>query len=220
VALDSIDFDQLLEDEAAEAEAEAGQSASRQSGPLVQWLIVLGLALGIVPLYLLSSTVKAETTSLQTRLDELQEQLVGAPEMPADAEQLEGDIAMLQEQAAELDNLWIALANRHIDWPDVLPTITTYDPELVRLTGMTQSENRILIAGQARHEAAALAYADQLESSGQFAHVSMQSMTVLGPADVPAEDDEDAAATDAPEWVSAQGAVTVTILVEMETVLP
>jgi hypothetical protein len=220
VTLDSIDFDQLLEDEAAEAQAEAGKSASRQSNPLVQWLIVLGLALAIVPLRLLTSTLKAENATQEARLAELQEQLGGAPEMPADAEQLEGEITALQEQAAELDNLWTALATRHVDWPDVLPTIATYDTELMRLTGMTQSENRILISGQARHDAAALAYADQLENSGKFAHVSVQSMSTLGPADAPDENDEDAAVDDAPEWVSAEGAVTFTILVEMETVLP
>lgn len=217
---DAIDFDRLLEDEAAEAEAEANKSTPQQPRPLVLWLIVLSLALGIVPLHLLSLIIKAENTQQQAVLDELQEQLAGAPEMPADAEQLEGDIALIQEQVAELDALWGALATRHVDWPETLPTVTRYDPELIRLTGMTQSENRILISGQARYEAAALAYADQLESAGQFARVSMQSMSVLGPADAPDEDEEDAEIEDAPEWASAEGAVTFTVLVEMETSLP
>ncbi|MBK9613773.1 PilN domain-containing protein [Candidatus Amarobacter glycogenicus] len=53
------------------------------------------------------------------------------------------------------------------------------DANQITLLGVEQADNRLTISGEAADDTAVIAYAQELEASGQFARIVVQSITLL-----------------------------------------
>jgi hypothetical protein len=71
------------------------------------------------------------------------------------------------------------LVAAHVDWPGILALIAAYDDKQVILTGVSQTENRLVITGRTSHDTAVVVYANSLEDSDRFSRVVIQSITSL-----------------------------------------
>jgi Tfp pilus assembly protein PilN len=158
-------------DPAAENEAIGGSSR------LILWLVVTGLAILLMPLVLISSTLKADNVRLDNELSDIQATLSTTPKPQASDQSLKDTLLQLQKQVALLEAAQPTLAAGHIDWLSVVNAIAAYNPEQITLTGLTQPDTRLVLSGQADSEDSVMLYAQTLRDSNQFKRVIVQSIT-------------------------------------------
>jgi Tfp pilus assembly protein PilN len=169
--------DELIPDEAEldeEAESEQPQGSSR----LIQWLILIGLAVLFVPLYLASMTIKQDTASLQLQATDLAATLAGKPRPNPTESALNGTLVQLRAQFNALSVAQPTVAANRLDWPSVMAVIGSYDQTQLVLTNITQNGKTITLNGQSVDENAVMAYAQQLKDSKQFTRVTVQGIVI------------------------------------------
>jgi len=156
----------------------ASQATTPSRRPIILWLVALGLLVLFVPLYLLATAVRADTERLEGELSQMQ--LAGAEGQPLDptAEALQTRVGEVQADADRLAAVQSNLGMQQVDWPAVVEAIKP-DINPVTLLGVEQTENRLTISGEAPSDTAVIAYAQELEASGQFERVVVQSITLL-----------------------------------------
>lgn len=173
---DTVNFDGLTE------EATSFGQTLRQ---FVPWLIVIGLAVLFLPLYAISSTIGADADQLNAELSNIQLTMVSEPTIVPEVASLQTDAADIQTQLNELEAVYTNLSTDHIDWPEVAAVIRNYDANRMSLTSLQQTENRLMLSGQALDDTAVINYARFLEDSGQFSRVVVQSITLTTPSPTP-----------------------------------
>ncbi|MCB9420323.1 MAG: PilN domain-containing protein [Ardenticatenaceae bacterium] len=183
-----------------------GPSLGQTLRKFVPWLIVIGLAILFLPLYAISSTIGADTDRLNAELSNIQLTMVSEPTVPPEVVALQSDAADIEAQLSELEGVYANLSADHIDWPEVAAAIRNYDTSRISLTSLQQTDNRLMLTGQAVDDTAVINYARFLEDSGQFARVVVQSITLTTPSPTPT--------------VQATTAVTPTVAGEAATPTP
>lgn len=191
--------------QAEQDEAPAPSSTSR----LVIWLVILSFMLLLLPLYLISTTIQQDISTLESELTDLQATLAYTPPPVPEEEALRQSL----DEARSLLNLLQPLGNEltagHINWPETIAVIGAYDQRHIELTTLTQTENRLIVNGRAEDETAVMAYADVLQESNLFERVIVQSITMRDvPGPTPAAED---APTPAPQRV-AEFAILVELI--------
>ncbi|MBK9050778.1 MAG: PilN domain-containing protein [Chloroflexi bacterium] len=155
------------------------QPSTPSRRPLILWLIMFGLLMLFVPLYLVAAAIGANANQLQSELDQAQLALVSGPTPDLTTEAIQTQVNQVVEEAGQLDAIQANLDNQQTDWPAVIAAINNYQTGPLTLTGLTQTENRLTITGAAANDAAVITYAQQLEASGQFQRVIVQSIALL-----------------------------------------
>lgn len=146
---------------------------------LALWLAVMGISLLFLPLFLTAQTIREDNLGLAAMLSQAQTAGASVPTLPAGAEHLQATATHVQAQLDQLGPVYRQLVAAYIDWPDILKTVSDYDDTQVTLTGVAQTENRLVITGRASDDTAVVAFAKLLENSDRFSRVIVQSITSL-----------------------------------------
>jgi Tfp pilus assembly protein PilN len=150
------------------------QSSSR----LVLWLIIAGLALLLIPLYQISATVSDDNAVLEAQIADLEATLASTPQPKSSDQALKAQLLQVQTQLKALEDIQPTLTANHVDWLTVIGIISNCDPQDIVLTGLTQSNNRVILTGQAVDESTVMAYTQMLKDSNQFKRVIVQSIAL------------------------------------------
>lgn len=174
----SVDVDNVLN------QLEADSAPTRR--PLILWLLVFGLLIFFLPLFLISTTIRNDTTRLEAELANLQLAAATDPTPDPLVQALQTELTETQAQAQQFSAAQNNLAAEDVDWPAVAAALSAHDPAAVSLTGLAQAENRLTLSGRASSDTAVINYAQQLETSGLFSRVVVQSIVLL-PTATPTE---------------------------------
>ncbi len=164
---------------APEVPETSGRPTPPARKPFVLWLIVAGLALLLLPLYLTAQTTQQDNLRLEAGLSEAQTEVGSVPTLPAGAKQLQATATAVQALSDQLEPIRSTLVAGHVDWPSILSIVAGYDDTQVVLTGITQTDNRLVITGRASSDVAVTAYSQALQNSARFSRVVIQSITQL-----------------------------------------
>ncbi len=188
---------------------------SRPFQPITLWLGVLGLAILFIPLYLAANTLSGELVRLETEMMPLQTALASTPGPPPQAQALIVTLTAVHNQANQMEAILPTLAAENVAWQQVMAAINDLDNDGMELTGIEQAGNQLLIRGRASNEGFVTNYVRQLETSGQFAQVVVQSIAVLpepflSPTPAPVLPTLTSTATTAPTQAAVPTTVPVT----------
>jgi len=153
--------------------------SSGESGPrrLVLWMVIASLMVLLLPLYLVSNALKDETARMQGELEAIQATLDAPAPVPPEEQALRDEMLHDREISATLGNLRAELESRHVNWPDTMLTLGSVDSNQIRITGLSQAEQRLTLTGQAVNEAQVMNYSQALRDSGWFETVLIQSIS-------------------------------------------
>lgn len=176
-------------------------------------LIAISLAALILPLYLVSASVRGDIVSLETEFQSVQDALATVDTPVAEVQELMNTLSQVQESGGELEEAHSTIVADQADWSAVMAAIGNYDPDQLALNSLAQANNRITLNGHAINRPAVVAYADGLKASDLFASVEVQSITAV---------ETPLPATSTPEVTLAPG-VTITpgvTIAPTETITP
>ncbi len=143
------------------------------------WLAVLGVSLLFAPVFLAARTLQQDNAGLEIALGNAQTAAASEPTLPPEAQNLQATLAQVRAQINLLAPVQQQLAAEHVNWPEIMTVISDHDDTQVALTGLTQTENRLVITGRASNDTEVMLYAQALESSERFSRVVVQSITRL-----------------------------------------
>jgi Tfp pilus assembly protein PilN len=159
-------------------EEETEETPQPRGSRLVIWLVVLSLGALFLPLYLVSTSIQEETQTLTVTLTAIQATLEFTPE-PAEQElALENTLSHLRDQINALQPVITGLVESKVDWLNTFAVIGRYDAGRIILTGVSQTENRLVLTGQATSESDVMAYFQLLDESTTFDRVVVQSIVL------------------------------------------
>ncbi len=153
------------------------EEVPRPLRPVILWLFVLGLTILFIPLYLMANTLDNEVAQLEAEAIPLQTALAGTPGSLPQAQTLIVTLTAVHNQTDQMAAILPMLEAENVDWNAIMLAINNGDSSGIQLTGLEQSGDQLLIRGRAANEDAVTDYAHQLETSGQFNQVMIQSIT-------------------------------------------
>jgi len=156
--------------------AEPPSGSSRT--PLVLGLIAAGMAILFLPLFLVSATLNNEVKDLQAELGSVRAAQTRVPTPGLEVQRLLTPLAQTQGQIDQVKRVFPTLAAPRVDWTSVMTAIGSYDPNEIVLTSLTRTDNRLTLGGRAVRESIVLDYARNLEQTGLFSRVIIQSLQV------------------------------------------
>jgi len=162
----------------AELEDQPEEEQPRSSSRLVQWLVVMALAVLFVPLYLIGTTIKADIIPLSTDAAAIDATLNATTGPNATEKSLKATLSQIQKQVNALAAARPTVGADWLDWPTLMAVIGRYDQTQVVITGIVQTGKVITVNGQATDEDAVTAYAQLLKDSNQFGRVIVQGITI------------------------------------------
>ncbi len=145
---------------------------SRFSGLLVIWLVVLGLIVLFIPLYFVAVTLRDDVTRLEGKAASLETGSVGAAG-------LNQSLQEVQEQVSQFNTVLPTLTAVNVDWAAAINSVRSIDSDRVALSRVLQNGTQLQISGRAIDDAAVVAYGRQLEESGFFNTVVVQSIVLV-----------------------------------------
>ncbi|MBC7249523.1 MAG: PilN domain-containing protein [Anaerolineae bacterium] len=159
----------------------AGQDPPRRSlqRAVILWLVAMALVTFFLPLYLISTAIRANNSHLEANLQSVRAELTRVYTSAPDVQELMTNLAQLQEAIARLEEAYPTVAAQHTDWPTIMSAIGRYDPKQIALISLTHADNRITLNGRAVNDAAVIAYARSLEESNLFSRVVVQSIQTI-----------------------------------------
>src|SRR3990172_2781419 len=119
------------------------QPARLSRAALALWLVPVGLAILLVPLYLAGATIRGEAAQMETELASIQTSLAVVPTPIPEVQQLMTTRPAIQTQAGQVDGFVPPLAAGRRDWPALMAAIGNYDPRQIELTSLTQAGNQL-----------------------------------------------------------------------------
>lgn len=146
---------------------------------LALWLITIGLAIFLLPLYSLSFTLSQETQAMKTDLGAVQKSLTVVPTALPEVAKVLTPLAQVQGQINQVGTVYPTVIAPRPNWSAMMMAIGNYDPAQITLMSLSRSENRVTLNGQAIDDASAVAYARMLESSSLFSRVIVQSIQLV-----------------------------------------
>ncbi|MBI3942097.1 MAG: PilN domain-containing protein [Chloroflexi bacterium] len=160
----------------------------RQPSPLIPTVLlvivtVLATVL-VVGLFVGHLMLSNQATALQTQLDELQRQnrLINAPVQQI--EDLQRQLTLLQQNVQALNQAYTAILQRQSDWGSISRIVFGLAPENVQVNSLIQADRVLQIRGRAADTSLVNTYVANLEGSGLFSRVTLQSVT-LAPEPLP-----------------------------------
>lgn len=171
--------DSQLDLEALESEETDPTRAAWAVRPASIWLAVLGLLILLFPLVLTAATLKNDAARLEGEIALQQTAVSGTPGSFSGAAPAVLTLTAVHQQTDQMAAVLPTLEAGNVNWTAVFASINNLNSSAIQLTGLEQTGNQLLIYGRASSEAAVTAYREQLESSGQFAQVAVQSMASL-----------------------------------------
>lgn len=144
--------------------------------PVTLWLGVLALIILFIPLYLMSNTLGSEVTRLETGLVPRQTALASTPGPPSQIQPLIVTLTAVHHQTDQMEFIFPTLEAENLNWESALAVINQVGDNGLVLTGVEQAGNQLLIRGRAQNDGFVTEYVRQLENSGQFAQVVVQSI--------------------------------------------
>ncbi|WP_420642396.1 PilN domain-containing protein [Candidatus Leptofilum sp.] len=152
---------------------------ARPFGSITLWLGVLGLVILFIPLYLMSNSLGNEVTRLEGKVVPLQTALASTLGPQSEAEGLIVTLTAVHDQTAQMNSILTTLKAENVDWNAVMSAINDVSESELALTGVEQAGDQLIIRGRAAGDAFVNAYASQLEASGQFSQVIIQSVSQI-----------------------------------------
>ncbi|WP_420627518.1 PilN domain-containing protein [Candidatus Leptofilum sp.] len=162
-----------------ELEALEEPERTRPFGSVMLWLGVLGLVVLFIPLYLMSNTLGGEVAQLESDLLPLQTVLASTPDPPPQAQGLIVTLTAVHNQTDQMNGILTTLEAQNVDWNAAMNAINNVDETALTLSGIEQTGNQLVIRGRAANEGFVIEYASQLEASGQFSQVIIQSVAQI-----------------------------------------
>jgi Tfp pilus assembly protein PilN len=158
---------------------------------VVLWLVVLALGVVLIPMMLITRWVRNDVTRLESELLSVQSTLEITKLPSAEMVKLSAAIASIEQLASALHTVTLPSG---VNWPIVMGAASRFDPTSIEITSLTQTGDRLQIAGRAASNDAVVRYQQILLDSGAFKDVVVVSMSTLPPTPVVTDEaDEDAA---------------------------
>jgi Tfp pilus assembly protein PilN len=164
-----FDFDDLPEEQPRES----------PRGTIILWLVALSWLILLIPLYLVSTTVRAEITRLEAEFQVVQDALISEETPEPEIQALQDDLSQVQGRVDEIEAAYVDIASGHTNWPAVMAAIGNYNPSQLALTSITQSDGLVTLTGRAFDDSVVIAYSRALEESGLFSRVVVQSVKLI-----------------------------------------
>jgi Tfp pilus assembly protein PilN len=149
---------------------------------VVLWLVVLALGIVLIPLMLITGWVRNDVTRLDDELLAVQSALSSASSPNAEVIQLTSEITRINQLVSTMQTVTVSSG---VHWPSVISAAVRYDPTAVEITSLTQSGDKIQIAGRATSNDAVVRYQQLLLESGAFTDVVVVSMSAAAPPSTP-----------------------------------
>ncbi|HET90434.1 MAG TPA: hypothetical protein ENN99_06825, partial [Chloroflexi bacterium] len=147
----------------------------------ILWLIASSCLILFLPLYLVASTVRGAVQRLDANLAAVQLTLTSAAIPGPHVQPLLDELVQVQEMGSTLEAAHTDLTDHHVDWSAVMAAIGDYDPALLTLDSIRQSDRRLTLRGHALSDSVVLAYSQALESSALFSSVVVESIAPFAP---------------------------------------
>lgn len=158
---------------------------------IVLWLLVLALGVVLIPLMLITGWVRNDVTRLETELLAVQSALSDATTPSEEVMRLTADVARIDQLVSSMQTVTLPSG---VNWPQVVGVAGRYDATTIQITSLTQTNNRIQIAGRATSNDAVVRYQQLLLDAGLFDDVVVLSMSTIPPTPTPVVTNEEAAA--------------------------
>ncbi|MCL6431945.1 MAG: PilN domain-containing protein [Anaerolineae bacterium] len=137
------------------------------------------MATSFLPLYLTSAALREEVAHLDHERKSLRATIGAASTPLPEALALQQTLTHLEASMGQLDQLRPTLESASIRWPAVVAAIGGRDPARIVLQSVTQKGREITLKGRASDAPAVARYASDLEASGLFERVAVQSLRAL-----------------------------------------
>lgn len=165
----------------AEPTTEETSAPTPHSGSkLTLWLVGFSFLGLVLPLFLIATSLQEDNTALLQERAALEATLGLTPTVDPTITALDAELGDLRTQIDEMRPLAQSLTGEQPDWLAVSVTIGSYDPAHIQIMGVEQTGMTLSITGHASSERTAIAYLHQLQESGTFTRVTVQSITLLG----------------------------------------
>lgn len=140
-------------------------------------LIAVILAVLILPLWLVSASMRGGAASLETEVQSVQGDLARVSTPLPEVQELMNKLDQIQQSGSELEEAQATLAAERPDWPAVMAAIGNYNPDELSLDSLAQTNSQITLNGRAIDRSVVMAYADDLQASDLFSSVDVQSIS-------------------------------------------
>src|SRR5574341_1534424 len=146
----------------SQSELSVDASPASESGGLagktaILWLLALSAVILIAPLYLASQRLGEDNVHLSADVVRMETSLAELSTPGSEVGELEATMTQVQAQIDALDPIYANLSGSHVDWPSTMLVVSSYDAEHLEVTGLTQTDMRLVISGRADSEAAVMA---------------------------------------------------------------
>ena len=159
-----------------EPEEDQSWSAGLPRGVIILVLLAIGSVAAIIPLYFVLSTIRADTTQLQSEIQVAQRQLSETSTPDPEIQTLQAQLAEAEASVTEMEQAFANLGTDYASWPAVMEAIGDYEPNNITLNTLSQDGSRLTLEGQGSSDSVVIAYADRLEESNLFSRVVLQSL--------------------------------------------
>ncbi|MFP4345504.1 MAG: PilN domain-containing protein [Anaerolineales bacterium] len=145
------------------------------------WVVAVSLLATVVPLYLLSLSLRTDVTASEAVLRELRAAIEATPTLVPEVRALLGTVAALEVRRGEIATAEAALAAAGVDWDEIMDALRNYDPQRLELTSLSQNGAELQLTGRAVDNDAVTGYRRRLQASGLFSRVVIDSVRPLQP---------------------------------------
>jgi len=145
---------------------------------IILWLVAIGTASLLIPLYLVFATIRGDTARLESRVATLRQTLEAPAQPDPDTQQLLNELAEKEESLEQLNQAVSNLEGQAVDWPAVMQAIGNYNPAQMTISSV-ETENPITLRGLAIADTVVVDYSQDLEETGLFSRVVVQSLRAV-----------------------------------------
>jgi Tfp pilus assembly protein PilN len=146
---------------------------------VLPWVLVLVAILPLLPAYQRFAQANTQIAVLEADLARVQEALSARNPVGVEAEELRATLDQVLARIDEIEGAYEAVAPQQMVWAEVLRAIEEAIPEGVVLTSLSQSARQITLAGTASDHTKVQVLKANLENSGFFSSVTIQSVVAL-----------------------------------------
>ncbi len=146
---------------------------------MLPWLLAVVVILLLLPNYQHLTQANAQIAVLEADLVGVQEMLNARNPAGVEAEELRASLDQLLARIGEIEGAYEAVAPEQMAWTGALRAIEEAIPKGVELTSLSQTDRQITLAGTASDHIKVQILKANLENSGFFSSVTIQSMVAL-----------------------------------------
>lgn len=143
------------------------------------WVVAVSLLATVVPLYLLSLSLRTDVMANEALLRELRIAIEATPTLVPEVRALLGTVAALEVRRGEIATAEVALLEAGTDWEEIMDALYSYDPQRLELTSISQNGQEFQLTGRAVDDDAVTDYRRRLQASDLFSRVAIDSISPL-----------------------------------------